>query len=43
MVKEGTVEVVDDWNQVVDLTDKLESNIAPIACSDMDKIIKWID
>ena len=42
MVKEGTVEVVDDWNQVVDLTDKLESNIAPIACSDMDKTLNGL-
>ena len=37
MVKEGTVDVVDDWSQVVDLTDKLESGVTPIACADMDK------
>ncbi|MCD8291386.1 MAG: hypothetical protein LUC91_07780 [Prevotella sp.] len=35
MVKEGTIEVVDDWSQVVDMTDKLESDVAPIACADM--------
>ena len=33
---------MDDWNQVVDLTDKLESNIAPIACSDMDKTLNGL-
>ena len=39
MVKEGTLEVEDDWNQVVDLTDKLDSSVSQIACADMDKTI----
>ena len=39
MVKEGTVEIKDDWSQVVDLTDKLESLVSPIACADMEKTL----
>lgn len=39
MVSEGSLDVVDDWSQVVDMTDKLESSISSIACSDMDKTI----
>lgn len=42
MVKEGTLEVEDDWNQVVDMTDKLESSVSPIACADMDKTINGL-
>lgn len=42
MVKEGTLEVEDDWNQIVDMTDKLESSISPIACADMDKTINGL-
>ena len=42
MVKDGTLEVEDDWNQVVDMTDKLESNVSPIACADMDKTINGL-
>ena len=42
MVKEGTIEVEDDWSQVVDLTDKLESSISPIACADMDKTLNGL-
>ncbi len=42
MVKEGTLEVKDDWNQVVDLTDKLESSVSPIACADMDKTLNGL-
>lgn len=42
MVKEGTMEVEDDWNQVVDMTDKLESSVSPIACADMDKTINGL-
>lgn len=42
MVKEGIVEVEDDWSQVVDLTDKLDSNISSIACADMDKTLNGL-
>lgn len=42
MVKEGTLEVEDDWSQVVDMTDKLESSVSPIACVDMDKTINGL-
>lgn len=37
MVKEGKMDVEDDWSQVVDLTDKLDSSVSAIACEDMDK------
>ena len=39
MVEEGTLDVEDDWSQVVDLTDKLDSCVSPIACADMDKTL----
>ena len=39
IVKKGRLDVNDDWNQVVDVTDKLESNVSPIACADMEKTI----
>lgn len=42
MVKEGTLDVKDDWSQVVDMTDKLESSVSPIACTDMDKTINGL-
>ena len=42
MVKEGTLEVKDDWSQVVDLTDKLDSSVSPIACADMDKTLNGL-
>lgn len=42
MVKEGKVDVEDDWSQVVDLTDKLESSVSPIACADMDKTLNGL-
>ena len=42
MVKEGKINVEDDWCQVVDLTDKLESNVAPIACADMEKTLNGL-
>ncbi len=37
MVSEGKIFVEDDWSQVVDMTDKLDSSVAPLACADMDK------
>lgn len=39
MVKEGCMDVDDNWSQVVDLTDKLDSTISPIACADMEKTL----
>lgn len=42
MVKEGTIDVEDDWSQVVDLTDKLDSNVSNIACADMDKTLNGL-
>lgn len=39
MVEEGKMEVTDDWSQVVDMTDKLESEVSSIACADMEKTI----
>ena len=42
MVKEGTLDVKDDWSQVVDMTDKLESSVSPIACADMDKTMNGL-
>lgn len=37
MVEEGQVDVTDDWSLVVDVTDKLDSNVSSIACADMEK------
>lgn len=37
MVEAGTINVDDDWNIVVDLTDSLEGNVADIACADMEQ------
>lgn len=42
MVKEGKLDVKDDWSQVVDMTDKLESSVSPIACADMDKTMNGL-
>ena len=42
MVRNGSLEVDDDWSQVVDMTDKLESSISPIACADMDKTLNGL-
>lgn len=42
MVQEGKINVEDDWCQVVDMTDKLESNVAPIACADMEKTLNGL-
>ncbi len=39
MVEKGSVDVKDDWNQVVDMTDKLDSIVSPIACADMEKTL----
>ena len=39
MVKKGSLDVKDDWSQVVDLTDKLDSIVSPIACADMEKTL----
>lgn len=38
MVEAGTREVKDDWSMVVDLTDNLDSIVAPYACKDMERI-----
>ena len=42
MVKEGKIFVEDDWSQVVDLTDKLDSNVSPLACADMEKTLNGL-
>ncbi len=42
MVKEGSSDVKDDWSQVVDMTDKLDSIVSPIACADMEKTLNGI-
>jgi len=42
MVKAGSIEIEDSWSQVVDLTDRLDSSVAPIACDDMNKTLNGI-
>lgn len=37
MVEQGTKDVEDDWDIVVDLTDSLDGDMANIACADMEK------
>ena len=39
MIKEGCLDVEDNWSQVVDMTDKLDSIVSPLACADMEKTI----
>ncbi len=38
MVAAGTRDIEDDWTMVVDLTDNLDSVVAPYACKDMERI-----
>lgn len=37
MVENGTMNVTDDWNIVVDMTDSLDGIVADIACADMEQ------
>lgn len=39
MLETGSVEESHDWNMVVDMTDKLESEISELACSDMQRLL----
>ncbi len=38
MVKKGSKDVEDDWSMVVDLTDDLDSIVAPYACRDVERM-----
>lgn len=38
MVEAGTRNIEDDWSLVVDVTDNLDSIVAPFACKDMERI-----
>lgn len=38
MVAAGTREISNDWSMVVDVTDNLDSPVAPYACSDMERM-----
>lgn len=38
MIEAGTRNVEDDWSIVVDVTDNLDSVVAPIACKDVERI-----
>lgn len=38
MIAAGTREIDDDWSMVVDLTDNLDSIVAPYACKDMERM-----
>ena len=38
MVDAGSKDVVDDWSLVVDMTDNLDSKVAPYACQDAEHI-----
>ena len=42
MVKEGKMDVEDNWSLVVDMTDKLDSVVSPIACADMEKTVNGL-
>lgn len=42
MREQGTVDVEDDWSLVIDLSDKLDSRTAPVACKDMEKMINGL-
>ncbi len=38
MIEAGTREIEDDWSLVVDVTDNLDSMVAPYACKDMERM-----
>ena len=38
MIAAGTREVEDDWSMVVDVTDNLDSQVAPYACKDIERM-----
>lgn len=38
MIVKGTRNIVDDWSMVVDLTDSLDSQVAPYACRDIERM-----
>lgn len=38
MIDAGSREVTDDWSMVIDVTDNLDSNVAPLACKDMERM-----
>lgn len=38
MIEAGTREVIDDWSMVVDVTDNLDSIVAPYACKDIERM-----
>ena len=38
MIEAGTREVEDDWSMVVDVTDNLDSIVAPYACKDIERM-----
>lgn len=42
MIEAGTHDIEDDWSMVVDVTDNLDSIVAPYACSDMDRIMNGL-
>lgn len=43
MKEEGKVDVKDDWSLLVDVSNNLESRIAPLACRDMGRIINSLN
>lgn len=38
MVAAGTRDIKDDWSMVIDVTDNLDSDVAPYACKDMERM-----
>lgn len=38
MIESGTRDIEDDWSMVVDLTDNLDSVVAPYACKDVERM-----
>lgn len=38
MVEAGTKDIEDDWSMIVDLTDNLDSPVAPYACKDVERM-----
>ena len=38
MVEAGTRDIIDDWSMIVDLTDNLDSDVAPYACKDVERM-----
>lgn len=43
MREAGTIDIVDEWSMVVDMTDDLDSKVSAIACKDVERMVNTLD